>query len=238
MEPRIIFENDDILVINKPAGLMVHGDGKNTVPTLADWILAHYPALAEVGEPQLDAHGKPIMRPGIVHRLDRETSGVLVVAKTQEAFSYLKDQFKNRTIQKTYCALVYGVVQKEEGTITAPIGRSRVSGRWTAVRPGDKTREALTEYRVLERYREYTALTITPRTGRTHQIRVHLKSIGHPVVCDTLYAQKRLCPVTGLSRLALHAEKLHLILPSGEECTFTAPLPQDFSGALEALRNV
>lgn len=238
MKITIIFENDDVLVLNKPAGLLVHGDSKSSDNTLADWILEHYPALGQVGEEQLDAHGEPIRRPGIVHRLDRETSGVLVVAKTQEAFFYLKDQFKNRTIQKTYCALVYGVVQKEEGTITAPIGRSRVSGRWTAVRPGDKTREALTEYHVLEHYKEYTALTVTPRTGRTHQIRVHLKSIGHPVVCDTLYAQKRLCPVAGLSRLALHAEKLHLLLPSGEGRTFTASLPQDFSEALEALRNV
>ncbi len=238
MEPYIIFEDDDILVLNKPAGLLVHSDGKNSDKTLADWILEHYPALKQVGEEQLNTRGEPIMRPGIVHRLDRDTSGVLVVAKTQDAFLFLKEQFKNRTIQKTYCALVYGTVQKEEGSITAPIGRSRVSGKWTAVRPGDKTREAVTEYCVRERFKEYSVLTVTPRTGRTHQIRVHLKSIGHPVVCDSLYAPKYLCPVCGLGRLALHAESLRLSLPSGENKSFTAPLPEDFTGALEALRNV
>lgn len=248
MEPLIIFENDELLVLNKPAGLLVHPifakatedkrDSNSSDKTLADWILEHYPALKRVGEEQLDTRGEPIMRPGIVHRLDRDTSGVLVVAKTQEAFLYLKEQFKNRTIQKTYCALVYGVVQKEEGSITAPIGRSRVNGKWTAVRPGDKTREALTEYCVRERFDGYTVLTVTPRTGRTHQIRVHLKSIGHSVVCDSVYAPKQLCPVCGLGRLALHAESLQLTLPSGEDKNFTTPLPKDFTEALEALRNV
>ncbi len=238
MEPYIIFEDDDILVLNKPSGLLVHGDSKSPDDTLADWILEHYPALKQVGEEQLNTRGEPFLRPGIVHRLDRDTSGVLVVAKTQDTFLYLKEQFKDRTIQKTYCALVYGMVQKEEGSIVAPIGRSRVSGKWTAVRPGNKTREAVTEYHVRERFREYSVLEVTPRTGRTHQIRVHLKSIGHPVVCDSLYAPKYLCPVCGLGRLALHAESLRLSLPSGEDKSFTAPLPEDLIGALEALRNV
>ncbi len=247
MEPNIIYEDSDILILNKPSGLMVHpasssvvdmSDGKSSEPTLAHWIIEHYPALAEVGEIQLDAHGEPLLRPGIVHRLDRETSGVIVIAKTQESFFFLKEQFKNREIEKTYCALVYGVVQKDEGRIDAPIGRSRVDGRFTAVRPGNKTREALTEYRVREHFSEYTVLTVTPRTGRTHQIRVHLKSIGHPVVCDHLYTPKRLCPVAGLNRLGLHAEALRLKLPSGEERRFVAPLPSDFAEALEALRDV
>ncbi len=238
MEPYIIFEDDSVLVLNKPTGLLVHNDGKNSDETLADWILKHYPALEQVGEVQLDTRGEPFLRPGIVHRLDRDTSGVLVVAKTQEAFFSIKEQFKNRTIQKTYCALVYGAVKKEEGSITAPIGRSRVSGKWTAVRPGEKTRDALTEYCVRECFNGYTVLTVTPCTGRTHQIRVHLKSIGHPVVCDSLYASKKLCPVCGLGRLALHAESLLITLPSGESTRFTAPLPEDFTGALEELRNV
>ena len=241
MQPSIIYEDGNVLILNKPAGLMVHPDGKSAEPTLADWIAERYPTLAEVGEAQLDAHGEPLLRPGLVHRLDRETSGVIAVAKTQEAFEHLKEQFKNRLVEKVYCALVYGAVQirrGEEGSINAPIGRSRVSGRWTAVRPGEKTREALTEDRLRERFRDYTVLTVIPRTGRTHQIRVNLKSIGHAVVCDKVYAPKPFCPVAGLSRLGLHAEALSFTLPSGKWKSFSVPLPGDLAGALEALRNL
>lgn len=237
MQPKIIYEDTDILVINKPAGLMVHGDGKSEEKTLADWIVEKYPALLGVGEPQLDQKGQEILRPGIVHRLDRETSGVMVVAKKQDSFLFLKQAFQNHEVKKEYRALVYGVVAKESGTIDAPIGRSRVSGAFTAVRPGPKTREALTEYSVLERFAQYTLLAARPKTGRTHQIRVHLKSIGHAVVCDKLYATKRECPVLGLGRLALHAQALTLPLPNGTQ-TFEAPLPADMQEALDALRKL
>jgi len=215
---------------------MVHGDGKSEDKTLADWIAEKYPALVGVGEPQLDQKGREILRPGIVHRLDRETSGVMVVAKTQESFLFLKHAFQERLARKEYRALVYGVVAKDEGSINAPIGRSRVSGAFTAVRPGPKTREALTEYTVLERLGSYTLLSARPRTGRTHQIRVHLKSIGHAVVCDKLYAKKLLCPVGDIARLALHATMLTFPLPHGGERTVDAPLPTDFASTLEVLR--
>ncbi len=237
MDVQIIYEDSEVLVINKPSGLMVHGDGKSEELTLADWIAEKYPALIGVGEPQLDQKGNPILRPGIVHRLDRETSGVMVVAKTQESFLHLKKAFQNHEVQKEYLALVHGVVAKEEGVISAPIGRSRVSGRWSAVRPGPKTREALTEYQVIERLNNYSLLSVRPQTGRTHQIRVHLKSIGHAVVCDKLYAAKLLCPVVTLSRLALHAHSLTLPLLGGTQ-TFEAPLPEDMQGALDALRKL
>lgn len=239
MEPTVIYEDDDVLVINKPAGLIVHSDGRTEEPSVADWVVAHYPGLSGVGEPWTSPQGKVVARPGIVHRLDRTTSGVMVLAKTGAAHAFLKKQFQDRSVEKEYLALVYGALKDEQGTIEQEIVRVKsMPPRWSArfVKPGQKSRAAITHWRVLKRLtldgEPYTLLRVMPKTGRTHQIRVHLQAVHHPIACDHLYAQKRTCPA-GLARPALHAARLTLDLPSGVRRTFEAPLPVDltFAGA-------
>jgi len=239
----ILYEDSDVLVVNKPSGLIVHSDGRTEEPTLADWVLKTYPEMKNVGEPFV-RNDAIIPRPGIVHRLDRETSGVLVIAKTQGAFEYLKNQFQEREIVKVYNAFVYGAVKQNTGTITAPIGRSVKDFRlWSAERGArGELREAVTEYKVLVRgtddetmFHTFSFLEVRPKTGRTHQIRVHLKAVNHPVVCDTLYAPKRICAL-GFTRLALHAHSLTFKTPVGVSITAEAPFPDDFANALDSLK--
>lgn len=238
MEPAIVFENNDVLVINKPAGLIVHGDGKTTEPNLADWVIQKYPSMAEVGEPWHAPSGEMIPRPGIVHRLDRDTSGVMILAKTPEAFIHLKEQFQERHTEKLYHAFVYGLPKEDGGVIDRPIGKSRSDFRlWSAQRGArGELRDALTEWRVLKRGEDrdthdpISLLEVKPKTGRTHQIRVHLKAINYPVICDSLYAPKRLC-LLGFTRTALHASMLVLRLPGGAVGRFEAPYPPDFQEA-------
>lgn len=240
MIPEIIYEDAGLLVIDKPAGLIVHSDGRTKEPSVAEWALAKYPSLVGVGEPWTSPQGEVIARPGIVHRLDRDTSGVLVLAKTQEAYAFLKRQFQERTTEKKYRAFVYGHPSEERGVIEAEIVRIRaVPPRWGVAREGEekKHRAAITEWRVLARGADPMTgekaayLEVEPKTGRTHQIRVHLKHVNHPVVCDPLYAKGRPC-ILGFSRTALHALSLSLSLPSGERRTFEAPLPNDFAEGL------
>ena len=235
---KIIYEDKDIVAINKPAGLTVHSDGKTEEYVLTDWIMEHYPDIKEVGEPA-EYNGKTILRPGIVHRIDRDTSGVLVIAKNQETFLHLKRQFQEREIKKTYVAIVYDNIKNEEGTIEKPIGRSTKNVRmWSAGKDARGTlREAVTEYRVLARGNKTTLVELYPKTGRTHQIRVHLKAIHHPVVCDALYAPNRECPF-GLTRMALHAKSLELSLPNGQSVRLEAPLPDDLKEAIAKLKNL
>lgn len=229
----ILYENTDVVVVNKPAGLMVHHDGKRDEPTLVDWLLAQYPHIKGVGEPLVLSDDTQIDRPGIVHRLDKDTSGVLVATKTQQAFAHLKRQFQEKEVYKTYKAIVYGAVKKDHDTINRPIGRSAQDFRkWSAQRGARGTlREAITTYTVIKRGTDFSVLEVTPQTGRTHQIRVHLKAINHPVVCDTLYAPKQPCALD-LQRQALHAATLSFALPSGERITAEAPLPQDIEHAV------
>ena len=169
----IIYEDNDIIVLNKPAGVLVHPTKNEHAHTLVNALLKHISSLACVGEDS--------MRPGIVHRLDRDTSGLLVVAKNNEVFNWLKKQFRERRVKKTYLALVYGTLKKKQGRIGSSIGKLKgrqVTGH--AIKKLDLTsREALTEYKVLKEFRDYTLLEVTPQTGRTHQIRVHLASLGH-----------------------------------------------------------
>ena len=230
----ILYEDDDVLVVNKPSGLVVHSDGKTKEPTLTDWILENYPDVRGVGEPTKLSDGTMIDRPGIVHRLDRETSGVLLVAKNQKAFEFLKKQFQEREMEKTYRAFVYGEMKNDSGVIDRPIARSTGDFRkWTAERGRrGEEREAVTEYRVLARYNGFSFLDVHPKTGRTHQIRVHLKAISHPVVCDKLYASKKECAL-GFSRLALHAFSLKFNTPSDKTVIVEAPYPDDFKEAVE-----
>lgn len=245
MELPILYEDKEIVVINKPAGLIVHGDGRTQEPSVADWMLEHYPTSAEVGEPWTSPQGEVIPRPGIVHRLDRSTSGVLILAKTQEAHAFLKKQFQDRSTEKTYRAFVYGHPAKDAGVIEAEIVRIRaVPPRWGVAREGESRthRAAVTAWKVLSRGTDPDAkekvahLELSPKTGRTHQIRVHLKYLNHPVICDPLYAKGRPC-LLGFSRTALHALSLAVTLPSGERRLFEAPLPEDFNRAFAEFPN-
>lgn len=240
-EPGIIYENENVLVIDKPAGLIVHSDGRTHEPSVAEWVLARHPAMAEVGEPWVSPQSETIPRPGIVHRLDRTTSGVMVVAKTQESFLFLKQQFQSRTVEKRYDALVYGHPKENSGVIEAEIGRTKHKPRkWIATFAHGKKRAAITEWNVLGRYEDPESgepvahLEVRPKTGRTHQIRVHLKATHHPILCDHLYAPTKPC-ILGLERPALHARSIELVLPGGEQRAFEAPLADDFRGAIERL---
>ena len=233
MEIPILFENDEVVVINKPAGLMVHSDGRTKKPTLVDWILEKYPAIAGVGEPQAGMD-----RPGIVHRLDEDTSGALVIAKTAESFEHLKGQFKDRETQKEYHAFVWGHFKENEGVVDEPIGRS--SGdfrRWQAGRGiRGEVREAMTRWQAALQFEDengelFSFMHLFPKTGRTHQLRVHMKYLQRPIVADSLYGPSKPLAL-GFHRLALHARKLTFSLLNGQEMTIEAPYPPDFAEAL------
>lgn len=237
MTPSVIYEDDALVVVNKPAGMPVHPDGKNERSTLVDWLMEKYPELADVGEPQTLQSGAVIQRPGIVHRIDADTSGVLVVARTQRAFDKLKAQFKNREVKKTYRAFVYGTIKDERGVIDKPIGSARGGrGPRSARKPYGTLRDATTAYRRIESGHGATYVEVFPKTGRTHQIRVHFAAIGHPIVADPLYAPGR-PELLGFGRLALHAKSLTFEHPAlGREVSFEAPLPPDFMVAEALLR--
>lgn len=232
MEPRILFEDSNVLVIDKPSGMRAHPDMQGGGDTVSEWFQQRYPELKEVGEPQTLPDGTTLLRPGIVHRLDRETSGVMVLAKTQESYEHLKSCFKEKTTKKTYAAFVYGAPKTGSGRIEFAIGRSRKDFRMRSAQPKARgtLREAVTEYEVVASSESHAFLFARPLTGRTHQIRVHLKAIHHPIVCDSLYAPKRQCEL-GLKRLGLHAFKLRLPMRAGGETEFTAPLPPEFREA-------
>jgi 23S rRNA pseudouridine1911/1915/1917 synthase len=229
----ILYEDDDCVVINKPAGLIVHPDGKREEESVVDWVLKKYPKIKDVGEPTTLSSGKVIYRPGIVHRLDRETSGVLLIAKNQESYLFFKNQFKEKDIAKKYHVFVYGNVKLDRGSIDRPIGKSRSNFRqWSAQRGArGEMREAVTDFTVLKRNKEVTFLEARPKTGRTHQIRVHFKAINHPVVCDTLYAPNHK-ELYGLKRLALHAYDIEFKTLDGDTKKITAPYPKDFTQAV------
>ncbi len=238
MVPTILYEDKDVLAVNKPAGLVVHSDGKTKEETLVDWVLQKHPEIKNVGEPGRNSDGEVIPRPGIVHRLDRETSGVMLIAKTNESFESLKKQFQNHEIKKTYHAFVVGEMKTEKGTIDRPIGRSSKDFRmWSAQRGArGEMREAVTDYKVLLRGLGYSFVEVSPRTGRTHQIRVHFKAISYPLVADSLYAPKHKNTL-GFNRQALHSYKIGFADTLGVEREVTAPYPQDFTRALDLLQN-
>ena len=215
----IIYEDDDLLVVDKPAGLTVHPAPGHPAHTLVNAILARFPRLAALSDS---------LRPGIVHRLDRDTSGVMVVAKNSSAQAKLVEQFRARSVAKAYLVLVKGKLTPESGVIEAPIGRDpRDRKRMAVVAKG---REARTEYRVIKYIGDYTLLEVRPETGRTHQIRVHLSAIGYPVVGDRVYGVKS----PYLSRQFLHASRLSFNLPStGEYMEFKSELPSDLAQALK-----
>jgi 23S rRNA pseudouridine1911/1915/1917 synthase len=215
----IIYEDDDLLVVDKPAGLTVHPAPGHRAHTLVNAILSRIPHLAALSDS---------LRPGIVHRLDRDTSGVMVVAKSSLAQTKLAEQFKARSVAKTYLVLVKGKLTPENGIIKAPIGRDpRDRKRMAVVAKG---REARTEYRVIKYIGDYTLLEVKPETGRTHQIRVHFAAIGYPVVGDKVYGVKS----PFLSRQFIHASRLGFKLPAtGKYMEFKSELPSDLAQALE-----
>jgi 23S rRNA pseudouridine1911/1915/1917 synthase len=217
---KVIYEDSDLMVVDKPAGLTVHPAPGHYTHTLVNAILAHVPEL-QSGEAG---------RPGIVHRLDKDTSGLIIIAKNGAAHMKLAGQFKERSVSKVYIALVQGHLAPEQGVIEANIGRHPRDRQRMAVVTGG--REAQTEYNVQRYLDNYTLLEVKPRTGRTHQIRVHLAAIGFPIVGDAVYGKK----VDFLSRQFLHAGKLRFKLPStGQVREFESPLPPDLSSALDQI---
>ena len=222
----VVYEDADLLVVDKPAGMVVHPAHGHRSGTLVNALLAHCPDLAGIG-------GE--LRPGIVHRLDKDTSGLLVVAKNDAAHRELQRQFKGRLVHKTYLALTEGVISAPHGVIEAPIGRDPSQRKRMAVatRGG---REARTEYCVQEYFGQHTLVEAEPVTGRTHQIRIHLAFIGHPIAGDRVYGFRR--QRLPLQRQFLHAARLAFALPgSGEPIELTSPLPDDLAGVLERLRS-
>ncbi len=222
MSLAILYEDADVIVVDKPTGLVVHPGAGNWTGTLVHGILAHAP----------EVRTNDAVRPGIVHRLDKETSGVLIVAKHDLAREFLARQLRERTVHKEYTALVNGIVPRDL-TIEAPIGRDPIHRTRMAV--VSNGREATSILHVVERLPGYTLLSVNLRTGRTHQIRVHCAYIGHPVAGDTRYAPRYLAR-RGLARQFLHAALLEITLPNGERRTFVSPLPDDLAAVLDTLR--
>ncbi|MGB8816031.1 MAG: RluA family pseudouridine synthase [Minisyncoccia bacterium] len=236
MKIPILYEDKDILVINKPAGLVVHSDGRTKEKTLVDWILKKYPKVKNVGEDIIQKDGTVLKRPGIVHRIDRDTSGVLVIAKNQKSFLFLKKQFQDREIYKVYHAFLYGELKEVRGMIDRPIGRSSTDFRkWTAQRGRGEEREAVTYFKMIIAKDGFSFVEAIPKTGRTHQIRVHFRAIDYPIVMDALYAPESMLKnrkQLGFQRHALHARSIEIELINGNKKEIVAPYPEDFQKAL------
>ncbi len=221
----LIYEDADVVVINKPAGLVVHPGAGNAENTLVNALLFHWPQIASVGEPS---------RPGIVHRLDKDTSGVLIVAKTAVGYTWLVRQFKTRKAKKTYLALVDGKPPTPTGRIETRLGRDERHRQRMAINYGTQGRKAESEFYTVAEYRDHTLLEVNPLTGRTHQIRVHLAFLGCPVVGDQIYGHRK--NSLEIDRFFLHASKLVIRLPGKEEETeFNAPLPSDLQTIIDHL---
>jgi 23S rRNA pseudouridine1911/1915/1917 synthase len=259
----VLHETDDVVVINKPYGLLTHASGQNVAEeaTVVDWFLAAYPAAAGIGDkhvrgvPTAAGQGSNTLidRSGVVHRLDRETSGVMVLAKTAAAHAHLKEQFHDRTAKKEYRAFVYGHLRDRWGTINRPIGRSATDPRRRSAEPGSRghAREAVTDFETIAKGEymgeSFSYAKLLPRTGRTHQLRVHLRALDRPIVGDTLYAEYKYKQTStaeprsnhlGCDRLMLHAHALTVLLPSASEPErFIAPLPHEFERAAERIEN-
>ncbi len=222
----IVFENDDLLVINKEHGMVVHPSAGHEADTLVHAVLAHVPSIEGVGGER---------RPGIVHRLDKNTSGLILVAKNERAHRWLQDQFRLRHVEKTYFALVEGSPPTPTGRVDAPIGRDPVNRKQMAVMSIGKGREAITEYFTVQSFQRHTLLRVNLLTGRTHQIRLHMAFLKCPIVGDTIYGFKH--PSLSIDRHFLHAARISICLP-GESTptTFEVALPADLAEILEDLK--
>jgi 23S rRNA pseudouridine1911/1915/1917 synthase len=226
MELDIVYEDDDIVVVNKPQGMVVHPAPGNYSGTLVNALLYSCDELSGIGG---------VIRPGIVHRLDKDTSGLLVVAKNDAAHRSLAQQIRDRTLKRVYWCIVEKNIKEDKGVINAPIGRHPTNRKKMAVVNLPTAKPAITHFKVLERFGEYTLVEARLETGRTHQIRVHMAYIGHPVVGDSVYGSRK--QKFNLKGQVLHAKKLGLIHPStGEYMEFEAPLPEYFENLLDILR--
>ena len=233
MDIKIIYEDSDVLAVDKPAGIVVFPEGQtliNQEKTLIDYLIEKYPELKNVGEAP---------RYGIVHRLDKDTSGVLLVAKTAEGLIFLQKQFKNREVEKKYVCLVEGTIENDFGTIETLIARAKGDPRkqraYSPANAPRSAREAITEYKVLARYKDYTFLEVEIKTGRRHQIRCHFSYLHHPIIGDKLYGFKNSKTPEGLSRQFLHAQKLKIQLPNGKTEEFISELPEDLKNIKDKL---
>ncbi len=222
---KIVFENNDLVIIDKPAGMVVHPAAGHMTGTLVHAMLAHAPEMEGISGEQ---------RPGIVHRLDRDTSGLIIIAKNDRAHQWLQDQFKQRHVRKVYIALLDGHPPTPEGRVEAAIGRDTGHRKQMAIVSEEKGRQAESEYKTLEVFPQHTLVEVHPLTGRTHQIRLHMKLIGCPIVGDKVYGHRS--PSLPLERQFLHAARLTIILPGEVEArTFEAPLPPDLQEVIENL---
>jgi len=223
----IVYEDNSLIALNKPPGMVVHPSAGHASGTLVQAVLAHCPDLSGIGG---------VARPGVVHRLDRDTSGLILMAKTDRAHAAIQEAFRSRRVEKTYLAIVDGRPPTPTGRIEAAVGRDARSRVRMAIVPEKRGRAAVTEYAVDEEFPENALLHVRPRTGRTHQIRVHLAFLGCPVTGDTVYGRKR--PSLPVARQMLHAWKLSLTLPELGAVTWEAPVPDDFRVTLEDLRRL
>ncbi|NOH04269.1 MAG: RluA family pseudouridine synthase [Chloroflexi bacterium] len=222
----IVFENDDLIVVNKPAGMVVHPAAGHYSGTLVNAVLGYDPEMEGIGGEE---------RPGLVHRLDKETSGLIVLAKNERAHNWLQDQFRLRKVEKTYLALVDGKPPTPAGRVEAPIGRDPSHRKKMAILPPGKGRDAVSEYRTLESFKHHTLLEFHPLTGRTHQIRLHCQFLGCPIVGDSVYGRKN--PSVEIARHFLHASKLKIVPPGEKQPrTFEAELPEELKAVLEEVR--
>lgn len=237
--PEIVYEDNNILVVNKPYGLITHPkNATDTQPSLTDWVAANYPELKNIGEP-FNASGAPVPRYGIAHRLDKDASGLIVITKNETSFAYIKKLFQTHAIQKHYYALVYGRPKENSGIINTPLGR--IGMKRTTQMIGKKlidSKESVTEYRTVRNFEKYTLLDVSPKTGRTHQIRVHLKSVGCPIVGDMIYAPKNWQKPEGLNRLFLHAYKLEFPAPDGKHLVIESDLPDSLQSVVNKLKSL
>ncbi len=245
----VVYEDAEVIVVDKPAGLTVHPSATQKNGTLVNALLAHYPPLKNVGDPSLrpaspelrggeQAQGKLSskqvnLRPGIVHRLDKETSGLIIIAKNQKTFEFLKDQFKNKMVEKKYFALIVGCPEKTEGKIESMIARSKSDPTKQKISKSEG-KTAITLYKVLKNYGQFCLIEATPKTGRMHQIRVHLAWLGNPIAGDKKYGKKQIS-IPGLSRQFLHAAELKITLPNGRQKTFLSPLPTELNQVIKRL---
>ncbi|WP_338064552.1 RluA family pseudouridine synthase [Vagococcus coleopterorum] len=218
----IVYEDDDVVVVNKPQGMVVHPSAGHASGTMVNALLFHIKNLSSIND---------VVRPGIVHRIDKDTSGLLMVAKNDEAHESLSKQLKDKTVVRRYVALVHGEIPHEKGTVDAPIGRSKINRQSQAVIEGGKP--AVTHFKVLEKFEDFTLIECQLETGRTHQIRVHMQYIKYPIAGDPLYGPRKTLPGTGQY---LHAKSLGFVHPkTGEELYFEADLPENFQEILKTL---
>jgi 23S rRNA pseudouridine1911/1915/1917 synthase len=222
---KILYQDKDIIIVDKPAGLAVHGGIGIKEKTLVGYLLEKFPEIKNVGD-------DPELRPGIVHRLDKDTSGVMIIARNQQSFEYLKSLFKDRKIEKKYIAVVFGTLKNKEGKIEGEMGRSKSDFRKQSLVRGKISvrheRYSLTFYKIIKEAKGYSLLEVRPQTGRMHQIRVHFQAIGHPIVGDKKYTFKKYKKIN-FPRMFLHAKEISFINLKGKKVQYIAPMPREFS---------